>query len=144
MEDVEILDRFINICKSFYNYASMAIKTEEGSTNFREIDKGVLQGETPGALLFLIFINDLVGYFALFGLRGFSLGNSGETNALGYADNYILLAETYTEMLKKIRVLEEYCDKNNLKLNISKSKILIFHNGNINTACSNFITKMIF
>lgn len=52
MKKMKISDKFINLCKHFYNYAVMAIKKDEGLTDFFDISKGVLQGETLSASLF--------------------------------------------------------------------------------------------
>lgn len=125
-------DKFINLCKNFYNYASMAIRNTEGLTDFVKITKGVLQGETLSAGLFLIFINDLIEFLTLYDLKGCKLNNNLKIQALGYADDFVLFATSYQEMLLKIKVIKQYCVLNALKINTNKSKILIFHKGNIN------------
>lgn len=63
-------DKCINTCKSFYNYALTAIRTDQGITSFVEFSKGVLQGETLSADLFLIFINDIIANLIMFELIG--------------------------------------------------------------------------
>lgn len=132
MEKIGISTKFINTCKGFYSYASMAVRTDLGCTEFVEMTKGVMQGETLSSGLFLIFISDLILYLVMFDLKGIGVGGSAEVQALGYADDFVILATSYVELKKKIKVIEEYCIKNELKLNTKKSKILIFHKGNIN------------
>lgn len=132
MKKIGISTKFINTCKGFYNYACMAIKTKEGNTDFVEMTKGVMQGETLSSSLFLIFINDLILYLIMFDLKGVGEGRNLDIQALGYADDFVILASTYSEMKKKIKVMEEYSFLNELELNIKKSKIMIFHRGGIN------------
>lgn len=132
MEKIGISTKFINTCRGFYDYASMAERTEEGCTEFVEMSKGVMQGETLSSGLFLIFISDLVLILIMFDLKGIGIGGIAEVQALGYADDFVILATSYVEMQKKIKVIEEYCQLNELRLNTKKSKILIFHEGNIN------------
>lgn len=131
MEKAGISDKFINTCKCFYNFASSAIKTEKGVTDFVKVSKGVLQGETLSADLFLIFINDIIPYLIMFDLKGCKINSNLELLGLGYADDYVFFALDYNEMKRKIAVLESYCDLNLLELNTAKSKIMIFHKGGI-------------
>lgn len=141
MKKIGISDRFINICKTFYNYAAVSVVTPEGRTEFVRISKGVWQGETLSSSLFLMFINDLVEILINFDLRGSVISAGHEIQALGYADDYALFASSYIELVRKLRVLEWYCDQNCLELSVEKSKIMIFHKGNINYSKYKFSYK---
>ena len=87
---------------------------------------GVPQGSTISPLLFLIMINDLK--------------HSTQLNVLNFADDTLLYKElpninnTELYLNKEFRKVNEWMDKNHLKLNLSKTNYLIFsHNRNKST-----------
>lgn len=47
---------------------------------------------------------------------------------LAYADDLVILADTPLECFGKLKALSEYCKLNKLKVNIQKTKIMIFSN----------------
>lgn len=129
MEKNGFSDKFINLCKSFYNIAKMAIRTEQGLTDEVSVTRGVLQGETLSSGLFLNFINDLIEFLINFDLKGVDIDEKNEVQALGYADDFVMFATDFIEMNRKIEVIQLYCEQNLLKINTSKSKMLIFQRG---------------
>lgn len=101
----------------------------------------MLQGETLSSSLFLIFINDFIDVLINFDLKGSLIAARQKVQTLGYADDFVLFASNYAEMLRKIRVLDWYCDQNALELNFEESKIMIFHKGKLNYAKYKFPYK---
>ena len=95
---------------------------------------GVQQGENLSPLLFAIYLND----FQLFlsekyeGLTKFSTSILEELNiyfkifCLLYADDTLVLAESDIQLQKALDGLHNYCNKWSLKLNIDKTKVIIF------------------
>ena len=43
-----------------------------------------------------------------------------------YADDTVIMAENESDMQKNLYLLNEYCDCNGLRVNISKTKIMVF------------------
>ena len=88
------------------------------SSDFCNVDVGVPQGSVLGPLLFIIHINDLI--------------NSTNLNILNFADDTLLYfnfnntktAELYLN--KELSKVMQWLDTNNLKLNIKKTKYMIF------------------
>ena len=48
-----------------------------------------------------------------------------------YADDTIILAETPAQLLRALDALNSYCNKWGLKVNIEKTKVLIFSKGKV-------------
>lgn len=131
LEMIGVSKKFINICKSLYNKAKVKIVTEEGNTIKVEVSEGVMQGETMSGDLFLAFINDLIILLVMYEFKGIVIEMNKEIQALGFADDFALFSENEKDMKEKIRFMEMYCKTNKLNLNVKKSKIIIFHKGNI-------------
>ena len=63
--------------------------------------------------------------------KGISMGNAIEIFLLMYADDIVLLGDTVLELQRKIRVLEEFCIKWGMEVNLIKTKVIVFRNGAI-------------
>lgn len=131
LEKIGVSKKFVNTSKSFYNKAKVAVKTKDGITGETEVGEGMLQGETISGCFFNAFINDMSELMRNYELKGIIIKMNEEIQALGFADDYVLFAENEKEMREKIAFMEMYCEKNKLNLNINKSKIMIFHKGNL-------------
>lgn len=118
--------KIINILINFYSSAFACIKTPEGYTDEVKVSKGVLQGEVLSPLLFILFIADMEKFFINQGCRGLSISSSVEILISGYADDYVILADTPVELKRKLKALHEYCELNKLTVNTDKTKILVF------------------
>ena len=83
------------------------------------------QGDPSSSLLFMMFVNDIIenidsdlnGIFTLNELRIFMLL---------YADDQVLIANTPQAMKGLLKNLEIHCKKIFLKINIDKTKCMIF------------------
>ncbi|UYV77682.1 hypothetical protein LAZ67_15001917 [Cordylochernes scorpioides] len=53
----------------------------------------------------------------------------GDIHLLLYADDIAIIGESRINLQKKIKILKEYLDENLMTLNESKSKIMVFRNG---------------
>ena len=79
----------------------------------------------PWPTLFSLYINDLIDHF----------GSECEPlelkkkpiSCLLYADDIILLSESAKGLQKSLDILKTYCDKWNLKINIGKTKVIVFN-----------------
>jgi hypothetical protein len=115
--------KIIAIFKSIYKDASAKIRTNYGLSKSFTIEKGVLQGETVSPVLWNLYLEDLIHEKS----NTIPVKIIGATlHTLLYADDIILLAYTPAELQKKIDILCEYLKKNGLKVNLSKTKSMIF------------------
>lgn len=65
-------------------------------------------------------------YFLQHGCRGIAIDKITEILMLGFADDYVLLADSPMELSKKLNALHSYCAVNKLIVNTEKTKIIIF------------------
>lgn len=99
---------------------------------------GVKQGDILSPTLFSIFLND----FAI-GIKDLGRGVNifgEEISLLLYADDIVLLAENEANLQKMLDYLHDYCFKNRLTVNMTKSEIVHFRHKNKNR--TNFAFKL--
>lgn len=126
LSNLGVSTKIIKILEQFYSNAFTCIKTEAGCTEYVKITKGVLQDEVLSPLLFLLFIFDFEKIFIGNQCKGLSINNEEENLMLGYADDYVIFADSPIELNKKLSTLFSYCEKNDLTVNVEKTKIVIF------------------
>ena len=99
---------------------------------------GVPQGDVIAAILFALFIADLPESLL-------PVGPEIEINLatcmiayILFADDLALLADSPENLQKQLIALQNYCELNNLKVNIIKTKVMIFHRGRLPNLDINF------
>ena len=88
---------------------------------------GVRQGECLSPILFSLFLNDIEEQFIVSGFEGIEL-NMFKLFMLLYADDIVIFPNTAEELQYGLNLLSDYCLKWKLKVNVSKTKIMIFRN----------------
>ena len=76
-------------------------------------------------LLFSLFLNDLEEQFISSGLEGLVI-DMCKTFLLLYADDIIIFANSAVELQEGLDLLSDYCKRWTLKINVSKTKMMIF------------------
>jgi hypothetical protein len=120
--------KILNTIMAIYRKASAKVRTNNGFSKSFQIKKGVLQGETMSSILFTIYLEGIV--------KKLENGNTIPVKAMRalihillYADDIILLAYSLGELQKKIVILNNYCTELGLRVNLSKTKYMIFSSG---------------
>jgi len=75
-----------------------------------------------------MYLNDIEEHFILNDFKGIDLGMF-KLFLLLYADDIVVLAESEDDLKRGLILLEEYCDRWKLTVNISKTKVMVFRNG---------------
>ena len=88
------------------------------------------QGDVSAALLFSLFISDLVEHIPKIGPKI----NGAIVSIILYADDMCLIAQSAEDLQQMLDALEVYCDQNKLEVNVSKTKIMVFHRGRMPVA----------
>ncbi len=130
-----IQGKIFTVIQNMYTNAKSCIRLNGQFSDSFACEIGVRQGENLSPLLFSIFLNDLAEF-----LENQSAGISFEyvnnnvnvylsLFTLMYADDTILLAESAEDLQSMLSALKQYCDTWRLKVNATKTKVVIFSRG---------------
>ena len=118
----------LHALKAIYTTTSCILHMRgKNSTEFKT-SCGIRQGAPSSALLFIVFINDLIDFVQT---RCIPEAIIDTMHILLHADDTIVLSTNVSLFIKKCNVMIEYFDINKLKLNLGKSGFTII-GGNIN------------
>ena len=147
----EINGKFISVIYNLYSNAKSAVRQGEFISDFFPCNIGVRQGENLSPVLFSIFLNDFQDYIStkcngltkISSLCSTMLSDDDievfvKLFTLLYADDTIVFAETEEDLQNSLIAVYQYCDLFSLKVNVDKTKVVIFSNGKV-TKHRNFL-----
>ena len=121
---IRINGKMINIIRSMYNCIKTKVFTGGIISDVFYSTLGVRQGECLSPFLFSMYINDMESYLASPN-AGITIGHI-RLLLLLYADDVVIFANSPQELQTEMHKLFLYCEKWKLKLNTTKSKVVIF------------------
>jgi len=121
--------KIIRLLRKIYNTSYTTIRLQEEQSDRIEITEGLLQGETLSPLLFSLYISDIEDVLKEFGVSGIDISVRLTLHILMFADDMVLLAQSPKALQMKIKRLERYFDNLGLKVNLSKTQVVIFNRG---------------
>ena len=124
MKEMGIPDLLTCLLSNLYAGQEATVRTEQGITDWFQIEKGVRQGCILSPCLF--------NFYAQYILRNAGLEETQarikiarrNINNLRYADDTTLMAESEEELKSLLMKVKEESEKVGLKLNIQKTKIM--------------------
>ena len=132
------------VIHNMYEKAKSCVMSGNDLSSFFGSSVGVRQGENSSPILFSIFLNDLTQFMSKYydGLNLLTdeihlLFDNQDCEVyfklylLLYADGTVIFAETAHDLQKALNAMQRYCDMWNLKINASKTKIVIFSKGKL-------------
>ena len=131
--------KILDVIRNMYCKAKSCVKSDGKISKFFSCAKGVRQGENLSPVLFAIYLNDFNAFTSQNsdGLCDLSTTCQKDLDVylqlyvLLYADDTIILAETAADLQRALHGLHEYCQKWDLTINITKTKIVIFSRGKV-------------
>lgn len=126
--NLKIGGNFYKIIKHMYSNSKFVVKKENFISEAHRANRGVRQGDGLSPLLFNIYTNDLPKIFDFSKTFPVSLITT-QFNCLQYADDLILLSESEKGLQACLDSLGIYCNRWKLKVNITKTKVMIFSKG---------------
>ena len=127
---IGVRGKILNVIMSMYSHVKSKVKVNNGVSNGFECHLGVRQGECLSPFLFAMYVNDIENEFQLKGSEGINIGMLKMFLIL-YADDIVIFAASAQELQNNLNLLSEYCHRNRLKVNTSKTKIMVFRRGGI-------------
>ena len=125
--------KILNVIKNMYAEIKSCILLNGTQSEYFNCEKGVRQGENLSPLLFSLYLNDLEKFLQSKDNNGIEIAINDDNIelyiklfAILYADDTILMSDDEKQFQNLLNYFAEYCKKWHLKINISKTKIMIF------------------
>ena len=125
--------KFFRVIYNMYSNIKSCVSVNNEKSSFFVSKCGVRQGENLSPLLFAIYLNDLENYLDQNREGGVSIECITEDivvfmkiGLLLYADDTLLIADNERDLQISLDVFTDYCKTWKLKINDSKSKVVIF------------------
>ena len=78
--------------------------------------------------MFILFIDDLIGELNNSGSKGIQISpNDPDILTILYAD----VGDTVRDLQAQIDIIARFCARTNMKINLQKTKVIVFRNGGI-------------
>ena len=118
----------LGIITSSYKNVKSCVKYNGVLSDYFSINKGLLQGEVMSPILFSFYLNDFEITFINDNCKSVEIQDINLFLLL-FADDLVLFSETPEGLQQMLNSLYSYTKKWNLKVNVEKTKIVIFRNG---------------
>ena len=118
----------LNVVKSIYEQVKSKVKYNNSLSETFDCYLGVRQGECLSPFLFSIYIHDVERELINKDAKGVGIGLI-KLFLLLYADDITLFSDSADGLQEGFNNLSEYCDRWKLKINLSKTKVMIFRKG---------------
>lgn len=116
--------KILRILQAMYECSVSRVWDGNTYSSFFPVDSGVKQGCILSPMLFSLYLNDLHDILP----GGLYVANTN-IKILLYADDIVILSNTPQGLQEMIDVLCDYCLMWSLKVNLAKSKIVVFRKG---------------
>lgn len=122
--------KFVNVFQSMYNQLKSCVRSNDGLSDFFDCSIGTKQGCMASPILFVIFLNELIKMIEDERCQGIYI-NETVPNLLQllYADDMANFTDTVFNLQKQINVVSQFCSKFGMKVNLNKTKIIVFRRG---------------
>ena len=121
--------KMLKSVKAMYHSVKSVIKYHNNFSRSFNVLNGVKQGYPLSPLLFIFFINDMMDNIKPdTDLDVFYIDNL-PSFALMYADDAVIFSKSKTGLQNMLDKLNVYCKRWNLKVNVDKTKVMIFEKG---------------
>ena len=127
LSKIGIVGNIYNAIASLYKDPKSRVIINEMATDWFECPIGVKQGDTISPTLFAIYINDLAEELKQSGI-GIEIDNELVLTVLLYADDIVLLAETEIDLQNLLNLVNIWCSKWRLEVNLLKTNIMHVRN----------------
>ena len=125
LNDIGVQGKFLNIIQDMYDNDSACVKINNNISEPFRCYKGVKQGCMLSPTLFNIYLSDLPNI--LNKDKDAPELNQRPVSCLLYADDLVIISKTHKGLQNNMNRLVDYCKKNSLNINESKTKIMIFN-----------------
>ena len=125
--------QLIRAIGSLYTNSSACVRVNTELSQWFALTKGVKQGCVMSPWLFNLYIDHCIRP-----LKDLNVGvnlDGVKVNVLMFADDLVLMAENERDLQKIVSCVYESCARNDLNMNVKKTKVMIFERESVRTEC---------
>ena len=131
--------KMLSIIQSIYGNNDVCVNVNGFISPSFQSQIGVKQGDSLSSTLFNIYINDLAKNLNESN-KGIKLNDDIKLASLLYADDLAIISDTEENMQELLNILDTWCKRWRMSVNVSKTKIIHFRTAN--KPRSNFVFKL--
>ena len=120
--------KMLKIIRSLYNNVKSCVKYKGILGEYFSNKVGLMQGETLSPLLFSLYVNDFEKHFMSDNCPSVEL-QVLNLFVLMYADDMVIFADSPEGLQKMLNSVHSYTDEWSLRVNVEKTKVVVFRNG---------------
>ena len=125
-----VCGNFLKILLSIYKGNNSMVRTDNSCTSCFPCLKGTRQGDMCSPQIFNLFINDICNHVKSKCDSGIYVSNSiPKIITLMFADDVASPADSVISLQRQINAIEEFSNKSGMKINLTKTQIVVFRNG---------------
>ena len=117
--------KILHLIRSIYLDVKSCVKSMNSLSEFFYSNIGLLQGEVLSPFLFSLFINDLELHLQQSTSAGLTLDQLS-IYLLMFADDAVIFSDSIDGLQSSLNNLESYCRRWDLKVNVYKTKVVVF------------------
>jgi hypothetical protein len=119
----------LKILQSMYSQLTSCVQSNTGLTDMFKCTTGTRQGCMLSPFLFIVYLNQYITNCDD-NCKGIYVDeNFPNLNILLYADDMVHLSDTIGQTQNQLNILSQFCSNFGMKVNLNKSKIMVFRNG---------------
>ena len=125
-----IHDQMLAVLKSMYGQLKSCVRTPKGLTQLFDCWVGTRQGCMISPMLFVLFINQYISELGQLQCEGIYVSEDcPNLLTLMFADDIVNFADSVGRLQKQINALSQFCKRWGMKVNMEKTKVMVFRNG---------------
>ena len=125
--------KMLKLLIAMYKNLCSCVKVDnQKCTSHFSCNIGTRQGCKLSTILFILFINDLIDELNNSGINGIQISaNEPDVLTILYADDMANVGDTVRFLQMQIDIILRFCERTNMKINLQKTKVMVFRNGGI-------------
>jgi hypothetical protein len=127
--NIGVHGKILKVLNSMYNQLFSCVQTPQGLTEMFKCHVGTRQGCMLSPFLFIIYLNKYI-QTCNESCKGIYINEDFQNlNILLYADDMVQCSDMVGRLQHHLNVLSKFCYEYCMKVNLSKTKIMVFRNG---------------
>ena len=127
----DIHGNLLKTLQSMYKKLQSSVQVTNGITQYFKCENGTRQGCMISSSLFVLFLNELYEMFEQECQGRYISEMVPNLTSLFYADDIANISDSIGRLQKQLNILARYCSLFGMKVNIDKTKIIVFRRGGI-------------